>query len=590
MHLKILACDLDGTLAEDGRVAPETWAALHQAKSEGLTIILVTGRILDDFSTVSPATEICEAIIAEDGAVIFFPRRDVVVFPFGHLATEISDQLQMHGVPLQRGLAIAATAIPHDELVIQALRQVGGGLTVEYNRDSVMILPPGATKGTGLQFALRELGYSPRNVVACGDAENDRSLFEMAELSVAVANAIPDMRARADVVMAEEDGAGVRALIQELLHGRIPPRQPRPGRQLLLGHDQNGDPVHLDSFLLANGNLGIFGASRSGKSWMGGLLAEEMLKQGYQIFLIDPEGDYRNLRAYPHTLVVGGSDTNLPPVVDLINFMEYDGISLILDLSIYTIAERTQYLVELLRALRGLRKRRGRPHWFLIDEIQNLCSADGGELCDLIIEDMKEGGYAVVSYRPSQVAPALLERLDHCLVTQVRLPEELAVLQAILYKHNGSADLVARLQTLPVGQAYLCLKDGNHWQRPPGGIVNLRARPREIPHIRHLHKYLRAPLPAPKRFYFYDGQGRYLHRAAASLWEFCEALAELPLGSLQYHLQRHDFENWLQGVLYDDELARRVRKVRRHNLEGEAMRQALIEAAKDRYEELDSLA
>ena len=52
-----------------------------------------------------------------------------------------------------------------------------------------MVLPLGATKGTGLAYALHELGYSPHNVAACGDAENDRSLFEVAEYAAAVANA-----------------------------------------------------------------------------------------------------------------------------------------------------------------------------------------------------------------------------------------------------------------------------------------------------------------------------------------------------------------------------------------------------------------
>ncbi len=590
MHLIVLACDLDGTLAEGGQVASETWNVLRQAKTAGLSIILVSGRSLDSFAAEGPYAELCEAIVAEDGAVVYFPRRDTVALPFGRLAPAVLEHLEKLNIPLEQGTAIAATNVPHDEAVLDVLRQVGGGATVEYNRGAVMVLPPGATKGTGLHYALSELGYSPHGVVACGDAENDRSLFEVAEVAVAVANALPNMQALADVVLPQANGAGVQALVQELLAGHAPARRPRPERRLLLGHSHDGTPLHLDPFTLVDGNIGIFGASGSGKSWLAGLLAEELLKQGYQVCIIDPEGDYRGLRAFPHTILLGGPGTRLPPVADVINFSEYDGVSMVLDLSIYSLAERTAYVLDLMRALRGLRARRGRPHWFLVDEIQSFCPPEGGKLTDLFLEAMAVGGFGVVSYRPSQTSPVILQALDHWLLTRLSLPEEIQVLSPFLSRQNDGSDILSRLPTLPVGQAYLCLSGEQQLSPPTEGIVTFRAGPRAIPHIRHLHKYLRAPLPEPKRFYFHDSSGRYLGRTAASLWEFRETLDELPVDSLEYHLKRQDFERWLSGVLHDDELASRLRKIRHRELQGEALRQALVEAVSDRYEELDSLA
>jgi len=217
MHLKVLACSLDGTLAQDGRVFAETWQTLRQAKLAGLTIILATGRILDSFVTKGPYAELFAAIVAEDGAVVYFPQRDAVIRPFGQLPSSVLERLENTGVPMRRGMAIVATHVPHDKVVLEELRNSGGGATVEYNRGAVMILPPGATEGTGLHYALRELGYSPRNVVACGDAENDRSLFEMVELSAAVKNASAEIQPLADVMLSQPNGAGVQALVGELL-------------------------------------------------------------------------------------------------------------------------------------------------------------------------------------------------------------------------------------------------------------------------------------------------------------------------------------------------------------------------------------
>jgi hydroxymethylpyrimidine pyrophosphatase-like HAD family hydrolase len=200
---------------------------LYYARMAGMALILVTGRTLDHVAAEFPFEELCEAIVAENGAVVYYPRRDEVSLPFGRLDPAFLKRVESMGVRLERGLAIASTWIPQDEGVLKALREIRSGAVVEYNRDAVMILPAGATKGTGLLVALQELGYSPHNVVACGNAENDRSLFEVVELGVAVANAQPAAKLAADAVLSQENGAGVELLIKDLLNGRVPRRRQR---------------------------------------------------------------------------------------------------------------------------------------------------------------------------------------------------------------------------------------------------------------------------------------------------------------------------------------------------------------------------
>jgi alpha-amylase len=107
--------------------------------------------------------------------------------------------------------------------------------------------------------------------------------------------------------------------------------------------------------------------------------------------------------------------------------------------------------------------------------------------------------------------------------------------------------------------------------------------------VRHLHKYLFAPLPAPKRFYFHDCHGKYLGIVASSLWEFGKTLQTAPTDSLKYHLKRGDFERWLSEVLYEKELAKELSKLSHRNLPAEALRQALAQLVEERYEELEAL-
>ncbi len=588
-HLIVLACDLDGTLTTDGTLDPEMWETIRRARTSAMAFIMVTGRILDRFVTEGPFAELCEAIVAENGAVVYFPRRDALILPFGRLESSLLQKMENLGVTFDRGLAIAAAKASESSRIHKLMHDNRIGAGIEYNRNHVMILPPGASKGTGLLHALRELGYSPRNVVACGNAENDRSMFNVAELAVAVANAQPQIADNVDVVLEEENGNGVRQLVETLMDGQVPPRTPRPRRRISLGHRMSGVPVYIDPFALVEDNVGIFGASGSGKSWLAGLLAESLLQQGYQICIIDPEGDYRGLGVSPQTLLLGGPETPLPAVHDVIAFSEWNANSLILDLSMYDQDERIDYLVEFLRSLRSLRTRRGRPHCFLVDEIQNFCPPGESMLTELVLEAMGWGGFGLISYRPSQTAPALLEALDHYLITRLSLPEELETLAPRLLGYEGGVEMLEQLPTLPKGQAYICPGKSKAAQ-VPGDLLKFRVGPRNVPHVRHLHKYLRAPLPPDKRFYFHDAEGNYVGRAAANLWEFREALNDVPLTSIRNHLERQDFQQWIQEILHDAELSRRLRKVARRNLEGEALRQALLEVVIDRYEELETLA
>ena len=71
MRYLALASDYDGTLAEHGFVSEDTIAALRKFRQSGRKLILVTGRELNDLQKVFPKAELCECIVAENGAVLY---------------------------------------------------------------------------------------------------------------------------------------------------------------------------------------------------------------------------------------------------------------------------------------------------------------------------------------------------------------------------------------------------------------------------------------------------------------------------------------------------------------------------------------
>jgi Cof subfamily protein (haloacid dehalogenase superfamily) len=76
---------------------------------------------------------------------------------------------------------------------------------------------PDVNKGAGLTFIAERLGFTAAETVACGDGENDRELLDWARFGVAVANAHPDILARADLVVPDVEHEGVALLMESYL-------------------------------------------------------------------------------------------------------------------------------------------------------------------------------------------------------------------------------------------------------------------------------------------------------------------------------------------------------------------------------------
>ena len=73
------------------------------------------------------------------------------------------------------------------------------------------------SKSLGLQFVAQRLGFTPATTVAFGDGENDLELLDWADYAVAVENAHPVVKARADLICPPADEEGVAQVIEAFL-------------------------------------------------------------------------------------------------------------------------------------------------------------------------------------------------------------------------------------------------------------------------------------------------------------------------------------------------------------------------------------
>jgi HAD superfamily hydrolase (TIGR01484 family) len=214
---RALAVDYDDTLATEGTVPPDVIEGLQRFKRSGRRLLLVTGRELDELRIVGPDLTLFDRIVAENGAVLFRPDTGEELLLGAAPVPAFIDLLRRKQVtPLSIGRVIVATRTPNEVRVLKAVKELGLELEIIFNKGAVMVLPPGVNKATGLARALHELKLPAARVIGMGDAENDHAFLDACGFGVAVANALPSLKAHAKLVTAGRAGDGVLEVIERI--------------------------------------------------------------------------------------------------------------------------------------------------------------------------------------------------------------------------------------------------------------------------------------------------------------------------------------------------------------------------------------
>ena len=562
MRFHALACDYDGTLAHHGRVDAALIAGLERVKRSGRRLLLVTGRQLDDLFQVFPEATLFDRIVAENGALSYDPatRQHTVLGEAPPL--DFDRRLSDRGVaPLARGHVIVATWEPHEGAVLETIREMGLELQVIFNKGAVMVLPSGVNKASGLAYALRELGLSPRNTVGVGDAENDHAFLALCECAVAVANALPSLMERADVVTTAERGEGVLELIDVLLRSDLAEFAPRLSRHRIpIGTAVDGSVIDVEPYAE---NLLLAGTSGSGKSTFATAFVEALAQRGYQFCIIDPEGDYGEL-ALAATL---GDARRAPTAQEVVDLMSRPDESHVVSLLGLPTADRPSFFAGLLPRLQELRAQTGRPHWIVVDEAHHMLH-ESWEKAGLTMP-MDLHGVLMITVHPEHMSKAALEAVDR-VVALGGAPDD--VLFAFAEK-RGLAPPTVAAGPLPSGEAVTWSTDGTPPQR-------IRSIVPVLEHRRHVRKYAEGEL-GPDRSFYFRGPAGALNLRAQNLQLFLQTAYGVDDDTWLFHLRQGDYSRWFQEAIKDDGLAAAVAEIEAASLSPAESRdqiRALIEA------------
>ncbi len=404
MRYFALATDYDGTLAEEGAVHPDTLRSLERLRNSGRQLILVTGRLLPDLQAVFPQYEIFQQIVAENGAVLYNTKTKAENLLCEAPPEEFAATLANKGVePLEVGRVIVATLDTHKQTVLQIIEELGLELQIIFNKGAAMVLPSGVNKATGLQAALKRLGLSAHNTVGVGDAENDHAFLKICERSVAVANALPSLKAKSDWVTNGEAGKGVAELAERLLEddlAGIQARDERDGMTLGIADGRTlRVPVYGTSLLISRDSTGE-------KSQVSTNVMARLTEAGYQFLAFDPGGDYQTVEG----AVLVGDRKRAPLIDEVLKTMATSGQSLIVNLLGVPPQKRPLFFESLVPRLREMRVRTGRPHWVILDEVDHLMpvlqrAIEAGPIKGLT-------GAVLIAMEPERLPPTVLCSLD----------------------------------------------------------------------------------------------------------------------------------------------------------------------------------
>ena len=270
--IRIVALDLDGTTFDSaGDISEENVRALEEAASEGVHIVVSTGRSYASLPDHIKNVRGIEYAITSNGAHVNImetgeqiysdyldphavveiaglkteTKADIEVFINGRAYVDQSyyDDVKENGCVYRNAdyviwsrrpvPDVTALMLDHkDEIenvnfiyeTIEMLEDarpkvsaIGNATITSSFPNNLEVGGPDTSKKTALTWLLGELGISADELMCCGDAPNDMAMVEMAGIGVAVANAWGGLKDHADWITGSNDDNGIAMAIDKFV-------------------------------------------------------------------------------------------------------------------------------------------------------------------------------------------------------------------------------------------------------------------------------------------------------------------------------------------------------------------------------------
>jgi sucrose-phosphate phosphatase subfamily len=181
------------------------------------SLILATGRTIHYVRKLCSHFKIWRCVIAENGAVIYFPSTKKTITTnttFMTRTKKIIRGLHLPGTTI--GKVITSNRSKDIKKIRKALGKLQDNVNFVENVNETMTLPTGVDKGTGIHLAAQYLNIDLDKTLLIGDGENDIEMFLLPGFKVALSNAHPKLKRLANEVTEKPSIEGVKEIVRKL--------------------------------------------------------------------------------------------------------------------------------------------------------------------------------------------------------------------------------------------------------------------------------------------------------------------------------------------------------------------------------------
>lgn len=208
-----IVVDIDGTMSRPDRSIPGS--VIDRLRCWADPVVIATGKAFPYPVALCDFIGIDVRVIAENGGVCSVG--DQVTIETAGDPDRFVSALADRGFDLGWGEADLVNRWRESEVAVnrdvprEVVEEVADGLGLEVvdSQFAYHVKSPTVSKGRALETVADHLRIRPGRFVAIGDSENDRPTFEVAGASIAVANAVPDLKEQADHVTSSTYAAGL---------------------------------------------------------------------------------------------------------------------------------------------------------------------------------------------------------------------------------------------------------------------------------------------------------------------------------------------------------------------------------------------
>jgi hypothetical protein len=212
------------------------------------------------------------------------------------------------------------------------------------------------------------------------------------------------------------------------------------------------DRLKVSAQLIMTGRGCIIGQSGSGKSYLLGVIAEELLRLNLPFCIIDTEGEYAALKSSFQLLIIGGPDQDLPIETDfekLFYRSASENIPVVLDLS--ECIDKAEAAYSALRSLYTVEEKLRKPYLVMIEEADKFAPQVVRPTINVVEEISVRGrkrgiGLMVATQRPSNISKNVLSQCSYGFIGKLTIENDLSAISQ-LFSSRSTLDAIVNLGT-----------------------------------------------------------------------------------------------------------------------------------------------